>query len=170
MDVGSCIGPETVHPVAGLLDFGRPGSPPPGPDCHRRKTNSIIEGARPAYWAEQAELAMLVAAGHGCEDGDRSDGQTGENAGDADSDAGREVIEKEASSEARAATLRKPRRQSGAYDLLEEGVALLVSACAAPTPDDTSWPGGWGGCSQGGCSATRINRPFAVYVGTLSAV
>jgi len=44
-----------------------------------------------------------------------------------------------------AAIVGKRKRQSDAYDLLEEGVALLLSACAAPTPDDPTWPGGWRG-------------------------
>lgn len=44
-----------------------------------------------------------------------------------------------------AETVHARHRHSDAYNLLEEGVALLVSACASPTPDDATWPGGWRG-------------------------
>jgi hypothetical protein len=53
--------------------------------------------------------------------------------------------EDERSPEAQAAIVDVRHRRSDAYDLQEEGVSLLVSACAAPTPDDTTWPGGWRG-------------------------
>ena len=49
------------------------------------------------------------------------------------------------SPEARAQTVAARHREYDAYDLLDEGVSLLASTCAAPTPDDTSWPGGWRG-------------------------
>jgi hypothetical protein len=56
------------------------------------------------------------------------------------------LVETEVQSPEAWAAIRSTRqRHSDAYDLLEEGVALLVSACAAPTPDDTTWPGGWRG-------------------------
>ncbi len=56
-----------------------------------------------------------------------------------------EVEEEERSPEARAAIVEARHRHSAAYDLQVEGVSLLMSACAAPTPDDTTWPGGWRG-------------------------
>jgi hypothetical protein len=56
-----------------------------------------------------------------------------------------ETEEEKRSPAAWAETVKARNRHSDAYDLLEEGVALLVSACAAPTPDDTTWPGGWRG-------------------------
>jgi hypothetical protein len=31
------------------------------------------------------------------------------------------------------------------YDVLEAGVTLMQAACASPTPDDATWPGGWRG-------------------------
>ena len=55
------------------------------------------------------------------------------------------VTDEPRSPEDLALTIRTRHRHYDAYDLLEEGVALLVSACAAPTPDDTTWPGGWRG-------------------------
>jgi hypothetical protein len=40
---------------------------------------------------------------------------------------------------------KQDQREFDANSLLQEGVALLVSACAAPARDDTRWPGGWRG-------------------------
>jgi hypothetical protein len=68
--------------------------------------------------------------------------QTTEPLGD---EADVEEVREKPSSAARTAVLRERKRQAGAYDVLEAGVALLVSASAAPTPDDASWPGGWRG-------------------------
>lgn len=51
----------------------------------------------------------------------------------------------EHSPEAWAETIKTRHRNSDAYYLLEEGIALLMSACASPIPDDITWPGGWRG-------------------------
>jgi len=56
-----------------------------------------------------------------------------------------ETDENERLPETWAETATARQRLSDAYDLMEEGVSLLVSACASPTPDDTTWPGGWRG-------------------------
>jgi hypothetical protein len=75
------------------------------------------------------------------------EGRTGDRTPE-DSTQGTVVDKTEEEKPSRAAwaeTVKERHRQSDAYDLLEEGVALLVSACAAPTPDDISWPGGWRG-------------------------
>jgi hypothetical protein len=88
---------------------------------------------------------MEMPRGRSPGDADSSGGQAGESTADNDSKTGTEEMEEQLSQEAWAATRKERERQAEAYDLLEEGVALLVSACAAPTPDDTSWPGGWRG-------------------------
>jgi hypothetical protein len=82
---------------------------------------------------------------HSPRDADLSSRQAPVSAADNDSEANLEEVEEQPLPEAWAATLRARQRRGDAYDLLEEGVALLVSACAAPAPDDTSWPGGWRG-------------------------
>ncbi len=39
----------------------------------------------------------------------------------------------------------KRQHKSESYDPLEAGIAVMESACASPTPDDATWPGGWRG-------------------------
>lgn len=56
-----------------------------------------------------------------------------------------EEVQGRPTSAVRATARRQRKRQADAYDVMEDGVGLLVSACAAPTPEDASWPGGWRG-------------------------
>ena len=62
------------------------------------------------------------------------------------------------------ATLERRHRQSAAYDVLEAIVENLTAACAAPNPDEHSWPGGWRGSGAFTADITRLAGPaLALY-------
>lgn len=62
------------------------------------------------------------------------------------------------------ATLRRGKNQSAAYDVLEAIVEHLTAACAAPTPDDNRWPGGWRGSGAFVADIVRLAGPaLALY-------
>jgi len=131
------------------------------PSTPTRSESAVLSALVPLYQradagTSQAELVVVTCASlpavleievpdeHSPGDADLSAARDRETARE-DSVAGFEEALERSSSGARAASLRDRKRQADAYDILEEGVALLVSACAAPAPDDPSWPGGWRG-------------------------
>lgn len=59
----------------------------------------------------------------------------------------------------RQATYAERRRESDAYDVLEAIVETLAAACAAPSPADHGWPGGWRGSSAFAADMARLAAP-----------
>lgn len=52
-----------------------------------------------------------------------------------------------------------PDLHDGAYDLLEAVVETLAAACAAPSPNDEGWPGGWRGSGAFAADVARLSEP-----------
>jgi hypothetical protein len=110
------------------------------------------DGEPEAEAVDVVNVAISVATAENEDPDHRTPGETGhandESSQTSETNDAEPVVEevlKGLSAAARAAVRRQRRRQTDAYDVLEAGVALLVSACAAPTPEDASWPGGWRG-------------------------